>query len=110
MGPFIQYAAEKADPVEIRIYPGADGSFTLYEDENDNYNYEKGMFSTISLQWNDAKHLFTIGKRIGTFPGMAKGHEFKVVIVKKNKGQGIEISAAPDKSIQYTGEEKSIQF
>ncbi len=50
MGPFVQYATEKpADPIELRIYPGADGSFTLYEDENDNYNYEKGVYATIDL-------------------------------------------------------------
>jgi len=55
MGPFIQYASEKpADPVELRIYPGADGSFTLYEDEDDSYNYEKGIYATIVFSWNDA--------------------------------------------------------
>jgi alpha-D-xyloside xylohydrolase len=67
MGPFVQYAAEKPSaPIELRIYPGTDGSFTLYEDENDNYNYEKGIFSTIvTFSWNDAKRQLTIGKRQG---------------------------------------------
>src|SRR5664280_3691107 len=61
MGPFIQYAAEKTDdPVELRIYPGANGSFTLYEDENDNYNYEKGVHATIAFHWDDANRRLTI--------------------------------------------------
>ena len=58
MGPLLQYSTEKpADPIELRIYPGADGSFTLYEDENDNYNYEKGVYSTIAFHWDDAERL-----------------------------------------------------
>jgi alpha-D-xyloside xylohydrolase len=61
MGPFLQYSTEKpADPIELRIYPGADGSFTLYEDENDNYNYEKGVYATIAFHWDDAKRQLTI--------------------------------------------------
>jgi len=110
MGPFIQYATEKTDPMEIRIYTGADGTFTIYEDENDNYNYEKGAYSNITLNWNDAKRQLTIGKRSGTFPGMPKGHVFNLVLVDKNKGTGIEITAAPDKTVQYFGEEQVIQF
>jgi len=110
MGPFIQYAMEKSDPVELRIYPGADGSFTLYEDENDNYNYEKGIYSTITFQWNDAKHKLIIGKRKGLFPGMLKIHNFQVVIVNKNKGIGVEATSKPDKVVQYNGEEKVVQF
>ncbi|MEJ2616051.1 MAG: DUF5110 domain-containing protein [Ignavibacteriaceae bacterium] len=73
MGPFIQYSTEKpAEPIEIRIYPGENGSFTLYEDENDNYNYEKGIYSTIKFNWDDSNHEFTIGERKGSFPGMLK--------------------------------------
>jgi hypothetical protein len=68
MGPFIQYSTEKpADPIELRIYPGADGSFTLYEDENDNYDYEKGVYATtIAFHWDDAKRQLTIDARKGT--------------------------------------------
>jgi alpha-D-xyloside xylohydrolase len=110
MGPFIQYATEKTDPFEIRIYPGADGTFTIYEDENDNYNYEKGAYSNITLNWNDEKRQLTIGKRSGTFPGMSKGHVFNLVLVDKNKGTGIDVTTAPDKTVQYFGEEQVIQF
>jgi alpha-D-xyloside xylohydrolase len=111
MGPFVQYAAEKpADPIEMRIYPGADGNFTLYEDENDNYNYEKGVFSTISFSWNDAKRQLTIGKRQGSFPGMLEKRIFQIVLVGKDKGSGIEISKRLDKVIQYQGTKKIVQF
>jgi alpha-D-xyloside xylohydrolase len=111
MGPFVQYASEKpADPIELRIYPGADGNFTLYEDENDNYNYEKGVFSTISFFWNNTIRQLTIGKRQGSFPGMLKKRNFQIVVVGKNKGNGIEISKILDKVIQYQGIRRVIQF
>jgi alpha-D-xyloside xylohydrolase len=110
MGPFLQYATEKpADPLEIRIYPGADGTFVLYEDENNNYNYEKGVFSTISFRWNDANHQLTIDKRQGLFPGMAENRTFQIVLVNKNKGTGIGLTEKPDKTIQYSGDTRIIQ-
>jgi alpha-D-xyloside xylohydrolase len=111
MGPFVQYAAEKPSaPIELRIYPGADGRFTLYEDENDNYNYEKGIFSTISFSWNDAKRQLTIGKRHGIFPGMPEKRIFQIIIVKKNHGNSGESADTPDKTLPYQGEERVIQF
>src|SRR2546429_383885 len=71
LGPDLQYAAEKpADPIELRIYPGADGSFTIYEDEGDTYNYEKGAFATIPIRWDNKSSTLTIGDRTGSFPGM----------------------------------------
>ena len=80
LGPEMQYVGEKAwDNLELRVYPGADGSFVLYEDEGDNYNYEKGMYSTITLQWNDKKHTLTIGARQGSYPGMLSERAFTVV-------------------------------
>ena len=69
MGPFLQYSTEKpADPIELRIYPGAAGNFTLYEDENDNYDYEKGVYSTIGFHWDDARRLLTIDARKRRIP------------------------------------------
>jgi alpha-D-xyloside xylohydrolase len=111
MGPFVQYATEKPSaPIELRIYPGADGCFTLYEDENDNYNYEKGIFSTILFSWNDAKRQLTIGKRQGTFPGMPEKRIFQIIIVKKDHGNSVESAGTPDKTLPYQGEEQVIQF
>jgi alpha-D-xyloside xylohydrolase len=111
MGPFVQYAAEKpADPIELRIYPGADGSFTLYEDENDNYNYEKGVYATIAFSWDNAKRRLTIGDRTGSFPGMLKERRFHIIIVGKDHGTGIETTDNPDKVVSYEGKQQTIQL
>jgi len=81
-GPQVQYATEKKwDNLEIRIYPGANSEFTLYEDENDNYNYEKGLYSTITFTWNDAKKSLTINDRKGSFTGMLTTRKFNLVVV-----------------------------
>ena len=81
LGPEMQYVGEKAwDNLEIRVYPGANGSFVLYEDEGDNYNYEKGVYSTITFSWNDKVRKLTVGARQGEFPGMLKSRKFMVVL------------------------------
>jgi alpha-D-xyloside xylohydrolase len=108
MGPFIQYSTEKSDPVEIRIYPGANGEFTLYEDENDGYDYEKGRYSTIELKWNDSVHTLTIGKRQGDFPGMTKNRTFRVVVVSLDHGTGADTTTNADKVVKYDGRETGI--
>jgi alpha-D-xyloside xylohydrolase len=111
MGPFVQYATEKpADPIELRIYPGADGSFTLYEDENDNYNYEKGVHATIAFHWDDANRRLTVDDRKGSFPGMLKERSFNIVIVGTNHGTGVETTGNPDKVILYHGERQTVQL
>ena len=80
LGPEMQYVGEKAwDNLEIRVYPGADGTFVLYEDEGDNYNYERGICSTIPFTWNDKARKLTIGARKGEFPGMLQSRRFTVV-------------------------------
>jgi len=111
MGPFVEYSTQKpADPLEIRIYRGANGSFTLYEDENDNYNYEKGVYSTIAFDWDDASKTLTIGVRKGEFPGMLKTRTIKVILVNENHGNGVEIPASFDKEITYNGDEQKLNF
>ncbi len=102
-GPFIQYSTEKTDPIEVRIYTGADGEFTLYEDENDNFNYEKGVYSLIKFRWNNSKKSLIIEDRKGTFPGMLKERTFNLVIVGVNKGIGVNISEQVDKVVKYHG-------
>ena len=105
MGPELQYAAEKpADPVELRVYRGADGAFTLYEDENDGYNYEKGVFSTIPIAWQDSSQTLTIGERKGRFPGMLEKRTFHIVFVGENHGTGIDPTQRADKTVRYTGQ------
>ena len=81
LGPEMQYVGEKSwDDLEIRVYPGADGSFTLYEDEGDGYNYEKGYYATITFQWNDKARQLTIGTRQGGYKGMILDRKFTIVL------------------------------
>ncbi|HNT93558.1 MAG: glycoside hydrolase family 31 protein [Bacteroidales bacterium] len=110
-GPEVQYATEKKwDNLEIRIYEGANGSFTLYEDENDNYNYEKGVCSTIAFSWNNAKKTLTISDRKGSFPGMLTERKFNVMLVAKDKGSGAEKAEKFDKEIIYAGQKITIKL
>ncbi len=110
IGPDVEYAAEKpADPLELRVYPGANGSFTLYEDENDNYNYEKGMHATIPIQWDDGAKTLTVGQRTGSFPGMPVNRTFRVVFVEPGHGVGIGATARPDQVVQYSGVPVSVR-
>jgi alpha-D-xyloside xylohydrolase len=110
LGPDIQYATEKpADPIELRVYPGADGSLTLYEDENDNYDYEKGIRATIPIRWDDASHVLTIGDRQGTFPGILQSRTFQIVFVHQAHGAGIAPTPQPDQVAQYSGKQVSIR-
>jgi alpha-D-xyloside xylohydrolase len=102
-GPAIEYASQKSDPIELRVYRGANGEFTLYEDEGDNYNYEKGRYATISIKWNDTTHMLTIGKRKGKFSGMLKEHTFRIVWVSTDHGAGISPTETPDIVVKYTG-------
>jgi alpha-D-xyloside xylohydrolase len=110
MGPFIQYASENSDPIELRIYPGADGRFTLYEDEDDNYNYEKGIYSTIDFRWDDSARTLAIGDRKGSFPGMLKSRSFHVVILRPGNGAGMMPVEKPDKVLSYDGRQLSVGF
>ena len=96
LGPEMQYVGEKVwDNLEVHVYPGADGTFVLYEDEGDSYNYEKGIFSTIAFRWNNAKKTLIIGARQGNYPGMLTSRTFTVVwpdgTTKQINYQGQEI-------------------
>jgi alpha-D-xyloside xylohydrolase len=105
-GPAIQYTTEKpADPIRLFVYTGRDAEFTLYEDENVNYNYEKGAFSTIKLSYDQATGSLTIGARKGEFPGMLKKRIFEIVWVGKEKPAKLDFDREPDQSITYDGQE-----
>ena len=109
MGPEVEYAAEKpADPLELRVYRGADASFALYEDENDNYNYEKGAFTIIPLLWSETQQTLTIGDRKGSFPGMHETHTLRIVFVREGSGTGVEPVEKADKVVQYSGKSITI--
>ncbi len=109
IGPKVQYATEKKwNNLEIRIYEGADGEFTLYEDEGDNYNYEKGLYSTIKFSWNDKEKKLTIGKREGSFPGILANRTFRIVLVSTEKGKGMEELKSVDRVVTYRGLKEEI--
>lgn len=109
-GPEMEWSTQKpADPIELRIYPGANGDFTLYEDENDNYNYEKGSFTTVPFHWNDKEKRLSIGDRKGAFPGMLQTHVFHVVLVGKNNGVG-PAEAKANRTVTYSGKALEISL
>ena len=100
LGPEMQYVGEKAwDNLELRVYPGANGSFTLYEDEGDGYNYEKGIYTTITFEWNNAKKQLVIGERKGSYPGMLQQRKFAVVLPNGDA-----------KTVDYSGQPVTVQF
>ncbi len=100
LGPVMQHVGEKPwDNLELRIYPGADASFTLYEDEGDNYNYERGVFSTIPITWNDRTRTLTIADRQGSYPGMLQSRQFTVVTPDGQK-----------QTVDYAGQRKEVRM
>ena len=111
MGKEMEWATQKpADTIELRIYPGADASFTLYEDANDTYNYEKGEYATFTFSWNDKSKMLNISPRKGTFPGMLEKRIFNVVMVDQGKGVGEEESMQADKVVKYDGKAMSVKM
>ena len=110
-GPELQYTGEKpADPITLYVYAGADGAFTLYEDDGLTYGYEKGAFAHIPIGWNDAAKTLTIGKRVGKFPGMLAKRTFNVVLVAKDKPVGFSFTPKADRSVKYSGNPVQIKF
>ena len=108
VGPKVQYATEKDwSSLEIRVYPGADASFTLYEDEGDGYGYEQGQCSTIEFRWNEKKHTLDISKREGVFPGMLQQRTFRIVLVDADT-PAFGTETVEDRSVEYSGEAISI--
>ncbi|HAM97946.1 MAG TPA: xylosidase [Marinilabiliales bacterium] len=111
IGPMVQFATQKKwDNLEIRVYEGTNGEFTLYEDENDNYNYEKGAYSTIIFSWNNTKRVLTISDRKGSFPGMLAERKFNIVLVSKSKGIGSHAGTTFDKEVNYNGEKVVVKL
>jgi alpha-D-xyloside xylohydrolase len=110
-GPDVQYATEKPDaPYEIRIYPGANAKFTIYEDDNETYAYEKGRRATYDLSWNDATRTLSISARKGSFPGMVAKRQLNVVLAAPGRNAGLSAEPADAKTILYTGQATDVKF
>ncbi len=109
-GPEVQYSSEKPwDELEIRVYPGADATFTLYEDEGDNYNYEKGRYSLIVFRWDNAARQLTIAERKGSYKGMLKARRFNIVLVDGQSGAGNQ-PMKTTRTTEYTGREVAVKL
>jgi alpha-D-xyloside xylohydrolase len=101
-GPDIQHTGEGRDaPIELHIYPGRDGHFTLYEDEGDSYNYEQGLFASIPIDWNEHTRQLTIGSRQGSYPGIPASRVFQPIIVTEGTTQR---NVAQKSSLVYSGQ------
>ena len=110
IGPVVQYATEKPDaPWEIRIYPGADGSFTIYEDDNETYAYERGQSTRYELRWDDAKRTLSIGARQGSFPGLVRQRQLNIVIFDAANASAVAPARA-DRSVTYRGGAMTLRF
>jgi alpha-D-xyloside xylohydrolase len=111
LGPEEEYADEKPNgPIELRIYPGADGAFTLYNDEGDNYDYERGAHSTTTLTWFDATRTLTIAARQGAYPNMPRETAFHIVLARPNHGTGEATTDTADKTVTYDGSELIVKM
>jgi len=102
MGPVEQYTGEKKHaPLELRIYPGADGHFTLYSDDGTTYKYEHGQRATVRLAWNDATDTLAIGPRQGSFEGMPKQEQLHVRVLRGGQW--------PEKDVTYNGRSLNVK-
>ncbi|MDR1305261.1 MAG: DUF5110 domain-containing protein [Verrucomicrobiales bacterium] len=109
LGPELQYADEKpADPLELRVYPGADGAAELYEDAGEGSGYLRGERAVIKFRWDDAARTLTVSAREGAFPGMLARREFQVVIVSAGHGTGLAMT--PGTVIRYDGRPLTVQL
>lgn len=109
LGREVQNSAEAPrDSFEIRIYGGADGTFTLYDDEGDNYNYEKGNYTEIPFAWSEASQRLTIGNRKGEFAGLPKRYHFRVMLITPQTGS--QSGATQLQDIEYSGKQIRIKI
>jgi alpha-D-xyloside xylohydrolase len=102
-GPEVQSASAKSDPIDLRIYAGEDGDFSLYEDEGDNYDYEHGAYSVIPMHWDDKAGTLTVGDRRGGFPGMLAHRTFRVVSVTEVNGVGVTPTLKFEATVEFNG-------
>ena len=112
VGPEMEWSDQKkAELIDLYVYAGKDGSYTLYEDEGTNYNYEKGKYAMIDFKYNDAHKTITIAARKGAFDGMLQKRRFNIVLVSDNNQQGISLAKAPKgKMVKYAGKAVTVKL
>ena len=110
-GPEMQWSDEKApELINLYVYAGCDGQFTLYEDEGTNYNYEKGQYATIDITYHDASKMLTIGSRKGSFKGMLKKRRFNIVYVTPDRAQTLNLDNPIGRMVNYKGQEVKLNL
>jgi alpha-D-xyloside xylohydrolase len=111
LGPEIEWVDQQAaDPIELRVYPGADGSGELYEDAGDGYDYEQGQWSVIPWAWSEREQTLTIGKRQGAYEGILATRRLRIVKVRPGAGVGIAPAATVDREVVYCGEQIGVNL
>ena len=112
IGPEMQWSDEKKpELIDLYVYAGKDGSYTLYEDEGTNYNYEKGKYAVIDFKYNDALKQVTIGTRKGSFDGMLQKRRFNIILVDQKKQQGVNLAKSPKgKVVKYSGQAMTVKL
>lgn len=112
VGPEMQWSDEKKpELIDLYVYAGKDGSYTLYEDEGTNYNYEKGKYAVIDFKYDDALKLVTIGARKGSFDGMLQKRRFNIILVDQKKQQGVNLAKSPKgKVVKYSGQAITVKL
>ena len=112
IGPEMQWSDEKKpELIDLYVYAGKDGSYTLYEDEGTNYNYEKGKYAVIDFKYDDARKQVTIGARKGSFDGMLQKRRFNIILVDQKKQQGVNLVKSPKgKVVKYVGQAMTVKL
>ena len=112
IGPEMQWSDEKKpELIDLYVYAGKDGSYTLYEDEGTNYNYEKGKYTVIDFKYDDARKQVTIGARKGSFDGMLQKRRFNIILVDQKKQQGVNLAKSPKgKVVKYSGQAMTVKL
>ena len=112
VGPEMEWSDQKkAELIDLYVYAGKDGFYTLYEDEGTNYNYEKGKYAMIDFKYNDAQKTITIAARKGSFDGMLQKRRFNIVFVSDKNLQGISLAKAPKgKMVKYAGKAVTVKL
>lgn len=103
LGPLVQNTVQQAVALEVRIYPGAPGSFVLIEDDGVSGAYARGAVSRIVFEYNNATRTLDIAARTGTYAGMLARRSLYVVLVSPEYGVGLEVAHTGGQHVDYTG-------
>ena len=109
-GPEMEWSDQhQAELINLYVYTGADAEFTLYEDENTNYDYERGQYATITFKYDDLEGTLTITDRNGSFDGMLTARRFNVVTVSPDRAQPLDLDTPQGTMVEYSGKAVTVK-